>query len=217
MSISHSFIESLQWRYATKRMNGKIIPDSVLNQILEAIRLSPSSLGLQPYSIVVVSDRTLLSRINQAACTQPQIVEGSHLLVFAALENLDDKSVESFIELNRKLRGLAEEEADRLRIRVNNFVGSKQAVPQAFFNWSARQAYIALGFGLAAAAIQQIDATPMEGFNPDLMDEVLELKSSGLRSVALLMLGYRNAGSDYLTGVAKVRQPADRLFVRRNG
>jgi nitroreductase len=195
-------------------MNGEKLPEEKLTNILEAIRLSPSSLGLQPYKVIVVGDETMRKKIHETICTQPQIVEGSHLLVFAAREDMTVEEIDEFVNLTTAERNLSNESQKSLHRRISSFAQAKQARPEIFLNWTARQAYIALGFGLAAAAEQEVDATPMEGFKPDLMDEVLGLRKKGLRSVVLLMLGYRDAKNDYLVNLKKVRKPQEKLFIR---
>ena len=200
----------LNWRYATKRMTGKKIPQEKVEVILESIRLSASSIGLQPYRVIVVEDRDLLEKIKPVANNQPQITEASHLLVFAALADVTEDTVDEFIKLIATERNVSNESLRTLRGYLE---GLSKNTPEQNFNWAARQAYIALGTGLIAAASQEVDATPMEGFNADALDQLLGLQEKGLKSVSILPLGYRDASQDWLVSQPKVRTPKQKFFL----
>lgn len=206
-----SLIENLNWRYATKRMNGTVVPSEKVNTILEAIRMAPTSMGVQPFHCIVISDKELRARINEEACKQPQILEGSHLIVFAAWKNLTEAQVEEYINRIATTRNVAVESLDGFKAGV---MGMTKRSAEVNHQWAARQAYIALGFGLNAAASERVDATPMEGFNPAAMDIVLGLEEKGLASVCMLMLGYRDEATDYLVNAKKVRRSDEQLFTR---
>lgn len=201
----------MNWRYAAKRMNGTKVPQEKLDRILEATRLSPSSFGLQPYTILVIEDQGLRKRIQPVAHNQPQIVEASHLLVFAVWENITSEKVSEFINHIAELRDIPADSLKGYQTAIENRVNGNP--PEVIFNWAARQAYIALGTALVAAAIEEIDATPMEGFDTQAVDTVLQLNEKGLRSVALLALGYRDLENDYLVRAKKVRREKEKLFV----
>jgi nitroreductase/dihydropteridine reductase len=204
-------IQALNWRYATKCMNGKIVPHDKLDRILEAIRLSASSFGLQPYTIIVIENRNLLEKVKSAANNQPQVTEASHLLVFAAWENLMQKKIDDFITQVAKERGVAEESLQEVKAKME----SQLAFPsEKNVEWAARQAYIALGTGLIAAAVESVDATPMDGFNSSAMDAILGLKEKGLKSVVLMALGYRDAEKDPLVNAKKIRRDKDALYIK---
>ncbi|PAU75492.1 nitroreductase family protein [Halomonas salipaludis] len=208
-----NLIDALNWRYATKRMNGKQVPQAQLDRILEAVRLAPSSYGLQPYSVLVIEDRALRERISPVAFGQPQITESSHLLVFAAWEPVEEAHVDDLIELTAETRDLPAEAltayAGAIKETVNGF-----ASDQDKFQWAAKQAYLALGTALAAAAMEGIDASPMEGFDPAALDDLLGLREQNLRSVALMALGYRDSEADRYADLAKVRWPREKLFIQ---
>jgi nitroreductase / dihydropteridine reductase len=204
-------IESLNWRYATKRMNGQHLPQDKLDTILEAIRLSASSFGLQPYRVVVVDDPKLKARIHEKACQQPQVIEGSHLLVFASWINITNEHVDEYINRIVAERNVPAELLQDFSGMMKGHLASQTTAQIA--DWATRQAYIGLGFGLTAAALEQVDATPMEGFDPAGMDELLGLKEKNLHSVALLALGYRDVASDHLTNAKKVRLPKEKFFI----
>lgn len=208
-----NLLEQLNWRYATKRMTGEKVPQDKINTILEAIRLSASSNGLQPYRVVVVESEELKQKIHATACPQPQVLECSHLLVFAAWEKITEAEVDAFIQFTAAERGIS---PDNLQGWANSIKGLiKTRTPEENFQWLAKQAYIGLGTGITAAALEAVDATPMEGFSPAAMDEVLGLPEKGLRSVVLLAVGYRNAELDQLAGAKKVRRPKEDFFIHR--
>ncbi|MCE8016474.1 NAD(P)H-dependent oxidoreductase [Halomonas sp. MCCC 1A17488] len=211
-----SLMEALHWRYAAKRMDGRQVPRRTLDTILEAASLAPSSYGLQPYSVLVVEDPTLRERIRHAACDQPQVSECSHLLIFAAWAEVDGRHVDELVALTAAARGIDPEELEGYRQSLHAAVAGF-ATPEARHQWAARQAYIALGTALTAAAAERIDASPMEGFDPPALDALLGLEQQGLRSVVLLALGYRDTAQDRLAGQAKVRWPRERFVLVWDG
>jgi nitroreductase len=204
-------LQHLNWRYAAKRMNGKKVEENKINNILEATRLAASSMGLQPYSILVIKDEALLKKIHESACKQPQIIECSHLLVFAAWSNLTEKHFDDYITDITEQRGVTKESLAPFKANYMNGMMTRSA--EKNFEWAARQTYIALGFALVAAAAEGVDSTPMEGFNAPALDELLKLKERGLQSVSLLPLGYRDAENDYLVNAKKVRRSKENLFI----
>ncbi|WP_181306435.1 nitroreductase family protein [Rufibacter sp. XAAS-G3-1] len=206
-----NLLQDLNWRYATKRMTGEKIPQEKLETILEAIRLSASSMGFQPYNVVVVENPEVRKQIQAVAYNQPQIVESSHLLIFAVWDTLTEEQVAAYMNQIAAERGVGIETLAGFADSINNMI--KNRTPEENFHWSAKQAYIALGTGLVAASTEQVDATPMEGFNPTALDELLDLRAKGLRSVALLALGYRDEKKDVLASAKKVRRPAKEFFV----
>ncbi|SDG82797.1 NAD(P)H-dependent oxidoreductase [Psychroflexus sediminis] len=207
-----NYIKKLHWRYATKKFNPeKEVSEEDLETLLEAIRLSASSYGLQPYEVIVIKDPEVRAKLKPAAFSQPQITDASYLLVFAYNTNVDQDYVDKFIKSNSEIRNKPEEEFEGLKDMIENSVltfseDKKEA-------WAARQAYIALGNLLSAAAHLEIDACPMEGFKPDEFDELLDLRSKNLKSVALTTLGYRSE-DDELQDEKKVRKSKEELFTR---
>ena len=206
-------IDALKWRYAAKRMNGKSIPKAKMEAILKEISLAPSSFGLQPYSIIVVQNADLLEKIKPIASMQPQITEASAVLVFAVWDNLTQERIDNYITLISKVRDVTKESLNPIKRVIESQLVK---TPEQNFNWNAKQAYIALGIGLVAAAEENIDSTPMEGFDPEMLDEVLQLKEKGLKSVVLLALGYRDEKTDYLVNLKKVRREENKLFTSLN-
>ena len=205
-------IKKLNWRYAAKRMNGQTVPQEKLDNILEAIKLAPSSVGLQPYNVIVVENKELRDRIfKEAAPRQLQIPDASHLLIFAAWDKLTSQHVDDFINLVATTRNVSLESLAAYHNSINGGILSRSE--EVNFDWAARQAYIALGHGLVAAATEEVDATPMEGFDSAKLDGILRLREKGLRSVVILTLGYRDHEKDPLANAKKVRRAHEELFI----
>lgn len=203
----------LSWRYATKNMDAaKTVPDDKLEHILEAIRLSASSSGLQPYQVLVVTDPAIKEQIRPFAWNQSQVTDCSHLLVFAAWDNYTEERINMMFDLVNEQRGFKNEGWEAYRQKLLAFYPQRSA--EENFEHAARQAYIGLGSALIAAAEVQVDSTPMEGFEPAKVDEILNLRAMGLRSVLLLPLGYRAESGDWLVNLAKVRRSATDFIVR---
>lgn len=206
-----SLLDTLNWRYATKKMNGNIVPQEKLEYILEAARLSPSSSGLQPYQLFVISNKELKEKIKPIAFDQSQIVDASHLIVFAAWESYTLKKIETVFNKTLEERGLP---ADTMDAYKKQIWGMYEPLGQEWHaNHTAKQAYISLGIAMTAAAEQKVDATPMEGFYNEEVDRILGLKEKGLRSVALLPLGYRDEAKDKLSNAKKVRRSREKLIL----
>ena len=204
------FYKALNWRYATKKMTGETVSQEKLDRILEAIQLAPTSLGAQPFTIMVITDSELKKEILPIANGQSQIVDSSHLLVFAAWDKYTENQLEKYISQTAEERNL---ELSELKPFKNYLESLSKKSTDELFQWSAKQAYIAFGFGLASAAIEEVDATPMEGFDSSKLDELLDLRSKGMRSILLMPLGYRDEENDWLASMPKVRRPKDELFI----
>jgi nitroreductase/dihydropteridine reductase len=204
----------LNWRYATKKMDpAKPVPQDKVDAIIEAIRLAPTSSGTQPFELFVVTNPDIRKQITVAAGGQAQITDGSHLLVFAAWDNYTADRIDAVVDLNVEARGdmpMLHTYYDNLKA---NYVPRDAAVNYAH---AARQAYIALGIALLAAAEQEVDSTPMEGFDPAAVDAILGLKERGLRSVVLMPLGYRDEAGDWLLPMGKVRKSRDTIVTECN-
>jgi len=191
MENKNSFIDALNWRYATKKFDSaKKISEKDLNELLESARLSASSFGLQPWKFVVVEDKNLREKLKGEGFGQPQITDASHLIVLCSIRNLDEKYIKKYIEHVAKIRGIS---VDALKGSEDMMVGfAKQLGKQEMLNWTKKQTYIALGILLSACALKKIDASPMEGFNPEKFDEILGLEKLGLSSAVLCAVGYRS-------------------------
>lgn len=207
-----TLIDQLNWRYATKKMDpAKAVPQDKVDTIVEAIRMAPTSSGTQPFELLVVTNPEIRAEIRKAAGDQTQISDGSHLLVFAAWDDYTAERIDAVTDLNVQARGdlpMLKAYYDNLK---SNYLPRDAGVNYAH---AARQAYIALGIALVAAAEQEVDSTPMEGFDPARVDEILDLKARGLRSVVLLPLGYRDASADWLLPMEKVRKPLETMVTR---
>jgi len=199
-----SLLESLEWRYATKKMNGIAVPQEKLDYILEAARLAPSSSGLQPYEIFVISNKELLEKIRPIAFNQNQITEGSHLLVWAAWDGYTLEKIETTFHKLLAERGLPPTHMDDYKKMLWNMYEPRGKEWQS--THTAKQAYISFSMAIAAAAEQQVDATPMEGFNPEELDKILGFREKGLKSAVILPLGYRDAANDWNANLKKVRK-----------
>ena len=199
-------LEQLQWRYATKKMDStKVVSQDKVERIIEAARLAPTSSGLQPFELLVISNAEIRTRIRAVANDQSQITDCSHLLVFAAWDNYTPERINHIFDLNVSMRGGTNEGWENYRKMLLKNYPTRN--PQVNFEHAARQAYIALGFSLIAAAAEEVDSTPMEGFEPAAVDAILNLSAKGLRSVAILPLGYRLSAEDWLEKLVKVRRP----------
>ncbi len=206
-------LDALQWRYAVKKMNGTKIPTEKLDTIIEATRLAPSAFGLTPYTIIVVEDDETRKKLQPAFYNQSQVVDGSAVIIFAVWNTISEKEVAEYMQDIADQRGVP---VDSLKDFSGYINGSlKNLTPEQAIVWADKQAYIALGFSLVAAAAEQIDATPMEGFAPDAVDEVLGLKAMGLHSAVALTLGYRDAANDYLVNAKKVRRAHSKLIIKK--
>ena len=200
-----SLLEKLNWRYATKKMDpSKKVSKDKLDRILEAIRLAPTSSGLQPFEVFVVNNRELLERIKPIAFNQGQVAECSNLLVFAAWDDYTPERINLMFDLTNKERGFTSEGWENYRqMLLTNYPPRGPAVN---FEHAAKQAYIGMTAGLVAAAFEEVDSTPMEGFDPKALDELLGLSAKGLKSCVIVSLGYRDAGNDWLASLKKVRR-----------
>jgi nitroreductase len=203
-----SIIDSLNWRYATKKMDpARTVPQDKIDRIVEAARLAPTSSGLQPFEVIVVTNPEVRALIREIAWNQAQVTEGSHLLVFAAWDNYTAERINHIFDLTNEIRGFKNEGWENYR---NMLLGSyPQRDAELNFQHAARQAYIGFGMALAAAAEEQVDSTPMEGFDPAKLDEILGLRARGLRSVTIMPVGYRQEEGDWLAKLAKVRRPSN--------
>ena len=206
-----NLIKKLEWRYATKKMDPvRSVPQEKVDRILEAVRLAPTSSGLQPYEVIVVTSKPVREQIMQIANGQKQIVEGSHLLVFAAWDDYSPERIDMMFDLTNAERGFTSDGWEAYRKMLLSTYPARG--PDVNFHHAARQAFIGLGVALVAAAEEEVDSTPMEGFNPGKLDEILDLRARGLRSVAIMPLGYREAANDWLVNLRKVRRPREKFL-----
>lgn len=207
---STPLLERLNWRYAAKALDpAQPVDQDKVERILEAARLAPTSSGLQPYEIFVVTNPEVRARIQPIAWNQAQITNGSHLLVFAAWDNYTAERINHMFDLTNEVRGFKNEGWENYRNMLLSSYPQRDA--EVNYAHAARQAYIGLAAAMVAAAFG-VDCTPMEGFDPQALDEILGLRAKGLRSVAILPLGYRAADKDWLVNLPKVRRPRDQFI-----
>jgi nitroreductase len=208
-------IQHLNWRYATKSYDAaKKLDDERLNRILEAIRLAPTSSGLQPFEVFVVNNPELRAKIRAVAWNQAQVTDASHLLVFAAWDNITPERIDAMFDYTNEVRGFKNEGWEAYRKQLQGIVAARGDA--ANFDAAVRQAYIGLGVGLVAAAAEGVDSTPMEGFDPAAVDQILSLHERKLRSVVILPLGYRKPDTDWLVNLKKVRRPREQFINELN-
>lgn len=202
-------LDKLNWRYAAKAMNGKKVSQDKIDNIIEAISLSPTSSGLQPFEIIVITNQELKEKIRPISWNQSVITDCSHLVVFAAWDTYTAERINKMFDLTNTVRGFENEGWENYRQML---LGSyPQKNPEVNFNHAAKQAYIAFSQAIAAAAFEGVDSTPLEGFDPDALDKILGLREKGLRSCVMLPLGYRDDKNDWLVNLTKVRKNKEDL------
>lgn len=204
-------IESLQWRYATKKFDPtKKLSAAQLQELMDAVQLSASSFGLQAYRVAVVTDPAIRAKVREHAWGQAQVTDASHLFAFMPMKSIDEAFVEKYISHIAKTRGIPTE---GLKSYHDMMVGTIQSrTPEALAVWLRAQAYIAVGFLLSAAAHMGIDACPMEGFDPAHVDVDLGLLEKNLTTAVLVPVGFR-AMDDEAATYKKVRTPKEELFM----
>ena len=202
-------IEKLKWRYAAKAMNGQKVAQEKIDTIIEAASLAPTSSGLQPFEIMVITNQEIKEKIRAIGWNQSVITDCSHLLVFAAWDNYTADRINKMFDLTNEIRGFKNEGWENYRQMLLGLYPQRD--PEANFQHAARQAYIAFSQAIAAAAFEGVDSTPIEGFDENALDEILGLRAKGLRSCVILPLGYRDAENDWLVNLVKVRKSKEDL------
>ncbi|QIH33346.1 nitroreductase family protein [Sphingobacterium sp. DR205] len=207
-----ALLETLEWRYATKKYDStkKVDPKDV-DKIIEAARMAPSSSGLQPFRVVLITDQQLKEQIVPVAWGQQIIAESSHLLVFAAWDKYTDERIDATFDQMNNHRGLPLDTTDDYKNKLKSMLAALTEEQQAAH--AAKQAYISFGMAIAQAAELKVDATPMEGFSNGELDKLLGLDKLGLKSVVLLPLGYRLGEEDWLLKLKKFRLPKTEFLI----
>ncbi|WP_139419377.1 NAD(P)H-dependent oxidoreductase [Chryseobacterium mulctrae] len=201
-------LKDLNWRYAVKKYSTEKVDEQKIDLILNAINLSASSCGLQPYRLFVISNEELKLKL-KADSFNGQIAESSHLFVFAAYNKITTQNVQDLVYLTSQVKNVSIESLDGLFVSIDSFFRSR--TDEQNRHWAEKQTYIALGTALVAAANLRVDATPMEGFDSELFDKLLGLDEKGLHSTVILSLGYRDEANDYLASTKKVRIPLEEM------
>lgn len=203
-----SLIDTLNWRYACKNMDAeKPVEEEKVDRILEAIRLTATSSGLQQYELLVITNKEIQAKLQVIAWNQSQVTAASHVIVFAAWDHYTEERINMMFDLTNEIRGFKNDGWEAYRQMLLSTYPKRDA--EANYQHAARQAYVALGTALIAAAMEGVDSTPMEGFDPAAADEILGIRELGLRSVVLLPLGYRKEEGDWLVNLKKVRRPLE--------
>ncbi len=206
-------IRHLQWRYAVKQYSNELVSEEKIDQIIQAINLSASSCGIQPYRLFVITNPEMRQKLSMGSFNA-QIQASSHLLVFAALNEITSEYITAYIAMMEQQRSLEHGALHLLRDTLISHFSTRTAAQNAI--WSDKQAYTALGTALIAAAELKVDATPMEGFDPKVFDDVIGLSEKGLHASVIISLGYRDSSNDYLASMPKVRLPINEFSSRVN-
>ena len=208
--MSH-FIENQKWRYATKKFDAsKKVSASDLETLKEAIQLSTSSYGLQLYKVFIIENPEVRAQLQPVSWGQSQIIEASHLLVFANIVDVQESDIDAYVQNIADTRGLSVEDlkgySDFMKSKIVPLPVEQKAV------WTSKQTYLALGNLLNAAADLKIDVTPMEGFEPEKYNEILGFNALGLNASLVAAVGYRHE-EDATQHYVKVRKPKQELFI----
>ncbi|KAF2519106.1 NAD(P)H-dependent oxidoreductase [Flavobacterium salilacus subsp. salilacus] len=207
----NNYIENLNWRYATKKYDpDKKVSEEDLKTLKEAVRLSVSSMGLQPYRVLVITDPEVRQKLKPAAYNQNGITDASHIFVFANEVNVGKKHIDDYVDNIITTRGITKENIAPFISSMENFVGTLNDTDKKF--WTAKQAYLAMNSLIIAAAVLKIDATPMEGFDKAEFNKILGLDEMGLNAAVVATVGYRHK-EDAFQHMKKVRKTENELFV----
>ena len=206
-----NYIESLNWRYATKKYDPtKKVSAQDLETLKEAVQLSVSYMGLQPYKVLIIENPEVRQKLKAAGYNQDGITESSQLFVFAYEKNVSENHVDAYMDNISKVREVEKESLKPFEDMVNGFINNQ--TEEGKNEWAAKQAYIALSTLINTAALLKIDATPMEGFNAQQFDEILGLDKLGLSTAVIAAVGYRHE-EDGFQHFKKVRKPQNELFI----
>ncbi|MFD0795259.1 NAD(P)H-dependent oxidoreductase [Mucilaginibacter litoreus] len=206
-----TLVDKLNWRYATKKFDStKKIDTDKLHYILNAVQLAPSSIGLQHYRVIVVENAEVRAQLKEAAYGQSQITDSSQLIVFAAETNINEEFGKKYIDNVAAVRGVPRETLAGFESMVLGAINGR--TPEQLTVWAQKQAYIALGILVSAAAEQDVDICPMEGFDAEKFNEILGLTKQGLTATVIAAIGYR-AEDDPYSKLVKVRRPKEELFI----
>lgn len=197
-------LNKLHWRYAVKKFNEtKTIQKEDIQYLLEGIRMTASSMGLQAYKVINVENKALREKLVEVSMGQDKVAKASHLFVFAIVTDTE-KAINDFAQVSQNVRNLTDDDTDQIKQRLYNFINKKSEAE--IKEWLTRQTYIALGNLLSLCAEKNIDACPMEGFSKTDYDKILGLEKLGLSTTVIATLGYR-AEDDSYANLKKVRQP----------
>lgn len=204
-------INNLQWRYAVKKYSDELVSENKIDQIIEAVNLTASSCGIQPYRLMVITNSEIRQKL-AAGSFNTQIQDSSHLLVFAAFNKITSEYIAEYVAMMEEQRSLETGALNDYKdLLISHF---STQTPEQNAIWSGKQAYIGLGTALIAAAELKVDATPMEGFDPAVFNDALGLTGKNLHASVIISLGYRDTANDYLATMLKVRLPIDEFSTK---
>ena len=207
---TENYIENLHWRYATKKFDKeRELSEEDLEKLLESVRLSASSYGLQPYEIFVIKDEKTREKLREAAWNQPQLTDSSLVLVFANFRKIEEAHIDTYLDNIAETRNITRADLKGMEDMLKNTILSFSEEEQR--TWAAKQTYIALGNLLSAAADFRIDSCPMEGFDNEKFDEILGLEEKNLTSSVIATVGYRSE-EDRVQHLEKVRKNKSELY-----
>lgn len=210
--IHMSLIEPFKWRYAVKKFDSqKKLTSAQFNYLLESINLAPTSYGLQPFKVLSIESPSVREQLKAQAWGQSQVTDAAQVLIFAAQTTLSTQDVAEYVLRIAQTRNVEAASLEGYASMMNGTIQSRSA--EQLTAWASRQAYIALGFLMAAAAEAGIDVCPMEGFDAAGFDDTLGLKEKGLTAVVMATIGFR-AGDDGYQHAAKVRKTLDQLILK---
>lgn len=208
--MGKEILKALNWRFATKIFDpNKKVSDEDMHTILESARLSPSSIGLEMWKFIVIENKEVRAKLREAGYNQPKITDASHLVVISYRTDVEENITKEMLERTAKIQNQKIEELDGLKKMAEGGIATKVAL-NTLEAWVKAQAYIPLGIMIETASLLKIDNGPMEGFQPDKIDEILGLKEKNLKSVTMLALGYR--GEDPMAKLPKVRRDFDEVI-----
>lgn len=211
---AEQLLKQLNWRYATKKFDAsRKIPDATWSTLERVLNLSPSAFGLQPWKFLVINDPDTRKKLREVSWNQPQITDASHLVVFTFLTNVTTELADRLVARTAEVRAQTVESLKGYSDMLTSFVDGAPGKGIPLDHWASRQAYLALGMFLSAAAMLEIDACPMEGIDPAGYDKVLGLKAKGLHAYCVATAGYRAADDKYASA-AKVRFKLDEVIQR---
>ena len=207
-----SLIDHLNWRHAVKAYDpSKKVSEENISKIIEAARLAPTSSGLQPFKVLVVRNAEIKEKLAEGALNPDCMRDASHVIIFAAWDRYTEERIDKVYDFTTEERGLPKGRFASYTDKLKSIYLPQPA--EVNFAHTARQTYIALGLALAQAAELKIDTTPVEGFNNEWVDEVLDLKIHGLKSVSLMYVGYADQEKDWLKSMKKVRVPKEEFVM----
>ncbi|GAA4163143.1 NAD(P)H-dependent oxidoreductase [Chryseobacterium ginsenosidimutans] len=204
-----NYLEALSRRYSVKKFNHEIIPQETLHNILESGKLSASSLGLQPYKIIVVESEEMKQKLIPAFYNPSQISTCSHLVVIISKKTVDESYINGYFRHISDVRETPMEKLDLFKNSINQHINQK--TQDEIFNWAEKQSYIVLANLMYAAALENVDTCPMEGFRQDIIEQILDINPDTEKVTVSLALGYRSE-EDHFQHMKKVRKPNEKLF-----